>query len=480
MKKTILTSTTVLFLLFFSLALAEAEPQTIETSESYVFSQNTEASFAEAEEFARMQAQRRVAEQAGVYIESYSKTQNATLTKDEVTALAAHIMQIESESVSKKILDNGDISFTVTIRASVDPEVSDLGAVLKDHVQFHKILRGYREIQNRYEEQKKLNEKLKRQVIENESIGKEEETRLQRNKKEAQIPFQINSALKKAEAFLGAGDFDGALSEYQKVFRLNPNESLAYIGLGKVLIAKNQFKQAKDILEQGTERFPESIHMFTQLGLVYFLLKDYDKAVETVKYAISIDKHEKNAFFNSVRDGMESSNPRDGAGVYEAYKMLGDIYYDMGKTQIALEVYKQALSLSPINTAEIYVRIGLTYDRLGEKQQALTTMQHGLAVEPAYFELTPNTYLDLGRICLDTKNWPMAVEYLTREIQLNLPSVMLDRAYYFRAIAYTMLGQREKALDDAEKAMELERSLHNLKFEDIVFIVEANLKGVTK
>ena len=453
--------TVVATFLFLILSSSEAALQTIEATGSYTLLHNSEGSFADAEEFARMEAQRSAAEQAAVYIESYSGAEDFVLTKDEITALTAHIMQIEKEGVSKKILDSGDIKFTVKIRATIDPEASDLEAILQNRAQFQKILQNYHELQLRYEEQKRLNEKLKTEIAENQNIGKKDAVEFQQQKKENQTQFQVTSVLKKALAFESSGNVDEALRCFREVLQLNPHESVAYIGIGNAYITKKQYNEAIEILEQGVELFPQNVRIFTRLALAYAYSKEYDKAITNVNHAIEIDD----------RKGTENFNPSEHSDVAAAYEALGDIYYLMVKNQEALEAYKHALSLAPTNNAKLYVRIGLTYDKMGEYQQAVNEMEHGLAVDPKFFEYSSNNYLWLGKCYLYMENSPKALEYLTKEIQLNLPGTALDLAYYLRSATYAMLNQRNNALDDLEKAVVLRESLHNISDEDIAGVL---------
>lgn len=71
-----------------------------------------------AEERALLNAKRNAIEQAGTYIESYSKVENFKLTHDEIHVIAAGLMQVSIIDKKRIILENG-FRIWVKIKAKV-------------------------------------------------------------------------------------------------------------------------------------------------------------------------------------------------------------------------------------------------------------------------------------------------------------------------------------------------------------------------
>ncbi|CUH95336.1 hypothetical protein P22_1406 [Propionispora sp. 2/2-37] len=88
---------------------------------------------AAAQEKALLNAKRSAIEQAGVYIESYSKTENLQLTRDEVNALSSGVLQITSSKVQRALTSDGALSFSaeITCLATID-DISAMRQRLKE------------------------------------------------------------------------------------------------------------------------------------------------------------------------------------------------------------------------------------------------------------------------------------------------------------------------------------------------------------
>lgn len=108
------------------MTVAYAEQQTIEATGSYTMQDGTET-ISDAQEKARKEAMRLIVEKAGVYIESYSKTENLTLTADQVRVIAGQIIKIEKDEMRPIVSEGGkSISYVCSMRAIVDTDKIDL------------------------------------------------------------------------------------------------------------------------------------------------------------------------------------------------------------------------------------------------------------------------------------------------------------------------------------------------------------------
>lgn len=94
----------------------QADTKIIITKATYVMGDGETPSF--AEDLVLRKAKQAALEQAGTYVESYSKVQNFDLTKDEIQTLTGGIINVEVLSKGRSVIGDG-IQFSIEIRASV-------------------------------------------------------------------------------------------------------------------------------------------------------------------------------------------------------------------------------------------------------------------------------------------------------------------------------------------------------------------------
>jgi len=105
---------------------AAAAPQTIEAEGIYVMGDNDSPKI--ARDAARQEAMRSATEQAGVYVETYTETQNLTLTKDEVRMVAGTVLRVIREQTTPELI--GDSwRYRVHLVCEVDTSKVDLAAL---------------------------------------------------------------------------------------------------------------------------------------------------------------------------------------------------------------------------------------------------------------------------------------------------------------------------------------------------------------
>ena len=81
-----------------------------------------------ARDAARQEAMRSATEQAGVYVESYTETQNLTLTKDEVRMVAGTVLRVLQEKATPELI--GDAwRYSVHLVCEVDTAKVDLASL---------------------------------------------------------------------------------------------------------------------------------------------------------------------------------------------------------------------------------------------------------------------------------------------------------------------------------------------------------------
>ena len=110
----------MLVVIMFCTTMASAEERVVDATGSYLIGDGPNESIEVAKDRAREEAMRLAAEKAGVYVESYSKINNESLTEDEVRVIAAQVLRIQKEEMTPEIIEKNHIKWTCAISAVID------------------------------------------------------------------------------------------------------------------------------------------------------------------------------------------------------------------------------------------------------------------------------------------------------------------------------------------------------------------------
>ena len=248
---------------------ASAESEIIEADGDYVMDSRLDETAASAVARAREEAKRNAVEQAGVFIQAYSKTKNLVLEEDEVQTITAHLLKILDEKNSVEVLQDNLLKFTVHIRAEVDAsDPQQLQALMSNR--------------NRLDEMTARNNELQRQYYD-----------LKRQMEELKTQYDSASDARKAELKRAATQNDErfkAMQELEKVYALN-NRANAYAALG-------QYQNALDTLRAALEMKSDMPELHNNLGSVYVSLNRLEDGLREYNEALRLNPNYADALFN--------------------------------------------------------------------------------------------------------------------------------------------------------------------------------------
>ncbi len=127
------------FLLVISCLLSGvclAAPQQITATGVYIMGENDSPKI--AKDAARQEAMRSAVEKAGVYVESYSRTQNMQLTADDIKVISGAVLKVLTERAVPE-LSAGVWKYTVTLTCEVDTDKIDLKAIMERRKELEKL-----------------------------------------------------------------------------------------------------------------------------------------------------------------------------------------------------------------------------------------------------------------------------------------------------------------------------------------------------
>jgi len=143
MRRPLLLILASLFTLVVPL-LVHAETKVLTAEATYLMGDGETPSFAEA--MALQKAKQMALEQAGTYVESYSKVQNYNLTTEEIQTIAGGVLQVEVLNKSRTLIGDG-LQLYVKIKATV---TTDKMAELVQRIKGKNVAEEYKRLQEDY------------------------------------------------------------------------------------------------------------------------------------------------------------------------------------------------------------------------------------------------------------------------------------------------------------------------------------------
>ena len=217
------------------------------------------------------------------------------------------------------------------------------------------------------------------------------------------------------------GDPLSAVHEFEQAVRRNPSEE-NYFEWGSELLMHRAVWQAQEVFRRGAQAYPKSSRMLSALGVALFSGALYDEAalrlcdasdlnpsnpepyifmgkIETTapnplpcveqKLARFAEIEPANAlavYYHAMAIWKQKGRPTDGELLHqvesmltkavaldprcsEAFLQLGNLDFSQRKYEEAIAQYHKAIEVDP-NSSEAHYRLGMAYDRTGEKDLA--------------------------------------------------------------------------------------------------------------
>jgi tetratricopeptide (TPR) repeat protein len=250
-----------------------------------------------------------------------------------------------------------------------------------------------------------------------------------------------------------------AVFDAKRAIKFDSTNATYYLTLVDAYFAQNSTKLAKELLEILEKKFPDNVEALLKLSELYFLVRQYQKAIDYVNKALEVDKNSAKAYFlkgsiykesgdtNRAISSLETSVEQD--NTYE------DAFYDLGliyaarKNPLAFEYYNSVARINPKNEQVNYARAKLLQD-LGKIDEAISTYENILAKNKNCDQCCYN----IGAIYLELKNDPKkAIDYFSKAIALN-PAYA--NAYFARGYAYSKLNDKKNAKADYNACLSIE------------------------
>jgi tetratricopeptide (TPR) repeat protein len=171
----------------------------------------------------------------------------------------------------------------------------------------------------------------------------------------AELKFQEAEAAREKASLQNAADL------YREAIKLRPAFPEAQVGLARVLMSLNEFKEAHAAIDAARRTRPAYAEASAVEGRIYREEAFDDDAIRSFRRSI-----------------------REGGGVQpEAYVGMAKVLEDKGQFAEAIVEYKKALAQLSDSEPVIYQMLGAAYERVEKPKEAVTAYEK-------YLELAPN------------------------------------------------------------------------------------------
>jgi tetratricopeptide (TPR) repeat protein len=272
------------------------------------------------------------------------------------------------------------------------------------------------------------------------------------NKEIAADPTRTDLYHKRAKYYLDHKNFDAGFEDMKKVLTRDSSKAEYFVTLSDLYFMTNQTGNAKAALEKCISLDNKNVDAMLKLAEIYFFVKKHEKCFEYIDMALKVDKYNSKAYFMK---GMNYKDLKDTAKAissmqtaveqdqtfYNAYMQLG-LLTAAKKDPIALQYYGNALRIQP-NSAETWYAIGKFDQDVENWDKAIQAYKNLLKIDPK----NKNAWFNLGAIDLADKTKISSNTLASFSKAIEIDPAYVD-AYYGRAVAHQMMGDKEAAITD--------------------------------
>jgi len=228
---------------------------------------------------------------------------------------------------------------------------------------------------------------------------------------------------------------------------------------------------------------------YTQIGLIHSSFEEYNKAIQSHKEAIKIEKsifgtnhnttisysaigtiynylgnyNKALEYYNKVLKLRKIISGKQSIELAASYDNIGSVYLNLRSNNKALEYYNKALKLREFILGKDNIEIASSYDNIGSVYSSLNNDNKALeyynkALKLREFILGKDnieialSYDNIGSVYSSLNNDNKALEYYNKALKLN--EFILGKHNRFTLLSYDRVGMTYKDLKKFKKALE--------------------------
>jgi tetratricopeptide (TPR) repeat protein len=216
------------------------------------------------------------------------------------------------------------------------------------------------------------------------------------------MPPKLDELYKVSKEAFAKGDYEKAEDLFHEILTSKPMFADIQNKLGIIYNQTNRLGLAAEAFEKALAINPGYTEASLNLAITYSDLGKYEKAREVFERAAHFTDKEGRAV-----TATSGNDPFIKGKLADEHFRLGNMYYDLGLLDEAIEEYQKALRLSP-NFADIITRLGIVYRDKGLYDAAIKEFNHAKECNPKYTPARLHlgiTYYSQGFYGLAEEEW---------------------------------------------------------------------------
>ncbi|XP_005308788.3 protein O-mannosyl-transferase TMTC1 isoform X5 [Chrysemys picta bellii] len=278
---------------------------------------------------------------------------------------------------------------------------------------------------------------------------------LQLNPQHNRALFNLGNLLK------SQGKKEEAVFLLRDSIKYGPEFADAYSSLASLLAEQEQFKEAQEVYQAGIENCPESSDLHNNYGVFLVDTGAPERAVSHYQQAIWLSPNHYVAMVNLGRLYRSLGQNKETEAWYkralkvsrkaEILSPLGALYYNTGRYEEALQVYREAAALQPSNK-EIRLALAQVLAMMGQSKEAEKMTNHIVTEEAECLEC----YRLLSAIYSKQERYSKALEAIDKALQLKPkdPKV-ISELFFTKGNQLREQNLLDKAFESYKVAVEL-------------------------
>jgi putative PEP-CTERM system TPR-repeat lipoprotein len=260
-----------------------------------------------------------------------------------------------------------------------------------------------------------------------------------------------------AQAYLAGGNLDRAEREFKKVLLQDPSKTEIQLKLASIYIQQNAFDQAFTAIEAYHSNNAESVESLVLSGRIYEASGDVLSAEKRFNKALALDARAIEPRMNLARVWLKRDNPErasellrqilaDDSSYVAAYYLLANITMRQGDYPAALGVYADLLAVDAEQFQALYMSsiIQLETGDLEPVAQSIERLESLYPDKPEVSRLK-------GMLLYRRGDFDGARAQLESSVH-GSPHLL---SYYFLGLSYYSLEKYELALNQFQKALDI-------------------------
>lgn len=206
-------------------------------------------------------------------------------------------------------------------------------------------------------------------------------------------PKYVNAYLYRGIAYMQKGQHDQAISEFNSLLRLKPGLATAYRGLGGAYGHKGQYDQAISAFNKAIEINPKSFQAYNDRAVSYGRKGEYDQAISDFNKALEINPQylvayngRGNVFKKKLQYDQAISDFNKAIDInsryHKAYFGKADALEKLGRIKEAIESYRNFLQYCPPKDASHPIVL-LAKDKIKEINRKALQKTEAVATRPS-------------------------------------------------------------------------------------------------